>query len=128
MYCPACGHQNKPGSDACANCMLSLAHLDAPSEGEVLRALQQGPRDVPTVLKVFRDDIAIVTERLARQVDPPRFLPLVGEAELHHYHWKCTVYYSETVESSDPYPLRSKRPRVEVVYIDKDYLVPTNKW
>jgi CBS domain-containing protein len=31
MYCPACGHQNKPGNDACANCMLSLAHLDAPA-------------------------------------------------------------------------------------------------
>lgn len=27
MYCPACGHQNKPGSDTCVNCMLSLAHL-----------------------------------------------------------------------------------------------------
>lgn len=27
MYCPACGHQNEPGCDACANCMLSLSHL-----------------------------------------------------------------------------------------------------
>jgi CBS domain-containing protein len=31
MYCPACGNQNKPGSDSCANCMLSLSHLDAPA-------------------------------------------------------------------------------------------------
>jgi CBS domain-containing protein len=34
MYCPACGHQNKPGSDACANCMLSLSHLDAPAHND----------------------------------------------------------------------------------------------
>jgi len=31
MYCPACGTVNKPGSDACGNCMLSLAHLDDPT-------------------------------------------------------------------------------------------------
>jgi RNA polymerase sigma factor (sigma-70 family) len=100
------------------------ADLEPPSEAEVLRAL---PRvaNVPAFLEVYRDDIQVVTERLVRQVDPPRFFPLVGEAELHHCHWKCTVYYGETVEGSYPYPFRTKRPRVEVVYIDNDYLVPT---
>ena len=34
MYCPACGHQNKPGSDGCANCMLSLTHLEAPAQSD----------------------------------------------------------------------------------------------
>ena len=29
MYCPACGHPNEPGSDACVNCMLSLSHVSA---------------------------------------------------------------------------------------------------
>src|SRR5439155_26255920 len=95
-------------------------------EKDVLRALPQLPRAVPTVLEVFRDDITVVSERLAGRVDPPRFFPFVGRAELHHCHWKCTVYYSETVESRDRYVERSKRPRVEVVYIDKDYLVPTS--
>jgi CBS domain-containing protein len=32
MYCPACGHQNKPGCDSCDNCMLSLAHLGESAE------------------------------------------------------------------------------------------------
>jgi RNA polymerase sigma factor (sigma-70 family) len=105
-----------------------LAHLESPSTEEVLQALPQGPRDVPPVLKVSRDDMKVVAERLDEKVDPPRFYPLVGVADLHHCHWKCTVYYTETVESSDPHPVRSKRARVEVVYIDKDYLVPTNKW
>jgi RNA polymerase sigma-70 factor (ECF subfamily) len=100
------------------------ADLEPPSEAEVLRAL---PRvaNVPAFLEVYRDDIQVVTERLVRQVDPPRFFPLVGEAELHHCHWKCTVYYGETVDSIYPYPFRTRRPRVELVYIDKDYLVPT---
>jgi RNA polymerase sigma factor (sigma-70 family) len=102
-----------------------LTHLESPPTAEVLRALPQVPHAVPGVLEVFRDDIQVVAERLVRQVDPPRFFPLVGEAELHHYHWKCTVSYSETVEYSYPHPARTKRPRVEVVYIDKDYLVPT---
>ena len=102
-----------------------LAHLEPPSTGEVLRAMSQAPRYVPTILKVYRDDISVVTEPLVKQVDPPRFFPLVGVAELHHYHWKCTVYYNETVESGDPFAVCSKRSRVEVVYIDKDYLVPS---
>jgi RNA polymerase sigma-70 factor (ECF subfamily) len=101
-----------------------LAHLEAPSEAEVLRALPQEPRCIPAVLEVHRDDIQVVAERLVGQVDPPRFFPLVGEGELHHCHWKCMVYYGETVEGSYPYPFRTKRPRVEVVNIDKDYLVP----
>lgn len=95
-----------------------------PSEAEVLAALLQGPREVPAVLKVFRDDMRLVTTRLAGEVDPARLFPLVGVVELHHYHWKCTAYYSETMESGYPLPLRSKRPRVEVVYIDKDYPRP----
>jgi RNA polymerase sigma factor (sigma-70 family) len=100
-----------------------LKDLQSPPLGEVLRALPPVPRGVPGVLEVFRDDIQVVAERLARQVNPPRFFPLVGVAELHHYHWKCTVYYRETVEYSYPFPARTKQPRTEVVYIDTDYLV-----
>jgi hypothetical protein len=102
-----------------------LKDLQSPPMDEVLRALPQVPRGIPGVLEVFRDDITVVAERLTRRVDPPRFYPLVGEAELHHQHWKCTVYYRETVEYSYPYPARTKQPRTEVVYIDKDYLVRT---
>jgi hypothetical protein len=41
---------------------------------------------------------------------------------LHHCHWKCTVYYTETIESGYPFPFRCKRPRVQVVYVDLDHL------
>lgn len=96
----------------------------APSMDEVLSALlPKGPRGVPLIHEVFHDDIRLVAERLLDRTDPPRFFPQVGPAQLHHCHWKCTVHYTETVESSYPFPFTAKRPRVEVVYIDKDYLV-----
>ncbi len=56
------------------------------------------------------------------KVDAPRFYPLVGPAQLHHCHWKCTVNYVETIAVHYPIPLRISRPRVQVVYIDKDHL------
>lgn len=44
MYCPACGHPNPPGSDACGNCMLDLSHLhEAPPQGRVERSLMTDP-------------------------------------------------------------------------------------
>jgi hypothetical protein len=79
-------------------------------------------RGIPYVYEEFRDDIQVVSELIKDTVDPPRFFPLVGPAQLHHCHWKCTIYYTETIESGYPFPFRCKRPRVEVVYIDKDHL------
>jgi RNA polymerase sigma factor (sigma-70 family) len=100
-----------------------LKKIAPPSEAEVLRALPRGVRSVPGVCEVFRDDVQLVRERLVDKTDPPRFFPLVGLAQLHHRHWKCTVYYTETIESGYPFPFRLSRPRVEVVYIDQDCLV-----
>jgi hypothetical protein len=58
------------------------------------------------------------------KIDPPRFIPLIGPAQLHHCHYKCTIYYTETIESGYPFPFRCRKPRVQVVYIDKDHLHP----
>lgn len=95
---------------------------DEPSEQEVLRAMPRVKRGVPYWYEEFRDDIEIVCEKLVDKIDPPRFFPLVGPAQLHHCHWKCTIYYVETVQSSYPFPVKLKKRRVEVVYIDKDHL------
>jgi hypothetical protein len=95
---------------------------DEPSEQEVLRAMPRVARGVPYVYEEFRDDIEIVCEKLVDKIDPPRFFPLVGPAQLHHCHWKCTIYYTETVQSDQPFPVKLKRRRIEVVYIDKDHL------
>ena len=95
---------------------------DAPSDREILRAMPQVARGTPYVYEEFRDDIQIVKERLVDKIDPPRFFPLVGLAQLHHCHWKCTIYYTETVQSDYPFPVKLKKRRIEVIYIDKDHL------
>ena len=88
----------------------------------MLRALEDVLRGVPYVVEEFRDDVEVISEKIVDRIDPPRFYPLVGPAQLHHCHWKCTIYYTETIESGYPFPVRLKRPRVQVVYIDKDHL------
>jgi len=95
---------------------------DPPSEQEVLRAMPRLTRGVPFVYEEFRDNIEIVSERLVDKIDPPRFFPLIGPAQLHHCHWKCTMYYTETVQSDQPFPVKVVKNRVQVVYIDKDHL------
>ncbi|CEF49302.1 unnamed protein product [uncultured bacterium] len=93
-----------------------------PDEAEVLRALPRVSKGIEGVYKESRGDIRIVTEKLVDRIDPPRFFPLVGPAQLHHCHWKCTISCTDTIESAYPFPVCSRSPRVEVVYIDKDHL------
>ncbi|MDY3552491.1 hypothetical protein R5W24_001574 [Gemmata sp. JC717] len=95
---------------------------DEPSDQEVLRAMPRVPRGVPGIYETFRDDISIVKNRLVDKIDPPRFFPLVGQAQLHHCHWECVVYYTELVQSDYPFPTYRKKQRVQVIYIDKDHL------
>ncbi len=95
---------------------------DPPDDAAVVRALKPIPRGVPYVYEEFREDLQIVIERLVDRIDPPRFYPLIGWAQLHHCHYKCTVFYTETKQSDYPFPFYVKKPQVEVVYIDKDHL------
>ncbi len=95
---------------------------DAPGDAEVLRAMPPVPRGVPYVYETFRDDIVIVKNRLVDKIDPPRFFPLVGPAQLHHCHWECVIYYNELVQSDYPFPVYVRKARVQVIYIDKDHL------
>jgi hypothetical protein len=95
---------------------------DPPSEAEILRAMPHIVRGVPYFYEEFRDNIQIVTERMVDKIDPCRFYPLIGPAQLHHCHWKCSIYYLETIESGYPFPFQCKNQRVEVVYMDKDHL------
>jgi hypothetical protein len=94
-----------------------------PTLAEVLRALPSVRRGVPYVLEESRDDIDMKAELLVDQTDEPCYFPLVGRARLRHVHWKCTVYYTETLTSDYPFPFQGQRRRSEVVYIDKDCLI-----
>lgn len=95
---------------------------DPPDEAMVIRAISRVKRGIPYFCEEFRDGIEVVNELIVDRVDPPRFFPLIGPAQLHHCHWKCTVFYLQTHESGYPFPFQCKRNRVEVVYIDKDHL------
>jgi hypothetical protein len=95
---------------------------DPPTDAEILRAMPRVARGIPYIYEEFRDDIVIVKNRLVDKIDPPRFFPLVGPAQLHHCHWECVIYYTETVQSDYPFPQYTKRNRVQVMYIDKDHL------
>jgi hypothetical protein len=95
---------------------------DPPDEARVLRAMPHVVRGVPYFYEEHRSDVQITSELLVDKIDPPRFFPLVGPAQLHHCHWKCTIYYNETCESGYPFPFRCVRPRVQVVMIDLDHL------
>jgi RNA polymerase sigma factor (sigma-70 family) len=96
-----------------------------PSLGEVLRALPRVTPGVPYLYEERRDNIRVVSELIKETIDPPRFFPQVGLARLHHCHWKCTVRWTETVESNCPFPMRVRRPRAEVIYLDRDQLPRT---
>ena len=95
---------------------------DPPDRAEILRTMPRVTRGVPFVYEEHRDDIEFSVEKIGDTIDPPRFFPLLGPAQLHHCHWKCTVYYNEVLESMYPFPFQTRRRRVEVVYIDKDHL------
>ncbi len=100
-----------------------------PSEAEILKCLPAPCRGIPYFYEEKREDVQVVTELLVDKIDPARFYPLVGPAQLHHCHWKCYIFYTEVDEVNYPIPFRVKRPRKQVVYIDKDrlHLYPGNK-
>ncbi len=95
---------------------------DEPDTQLILRTMPRVARGVPFLYEEFRDDMRFVVENIVDHMDPVRYYPLIGPAQLHHCHFKCTVYYTETKMSSWPFPFQTKRRRIEVVYIDLDHL------
>lgn len=95
---------------------------DPPTLAQCIRALPPVARGIPYIYEEHRDNYRVKVERIKDVIDPPRFFPLVGLAQLHHCHWKCTVYWTETIQTDYPFPYKRVKPRVEVIYIDKDHL------
>ncbi|HMO85520.1 MAG TPA: hypothetical protein PKC18_11445 [Lacipirellulaceae bacterium] len=75
--------------------------LDPPSDDEVMRALAKAQRVPGAVLQRWdggRRPVRIVKEKVADYVDAPRHYPLVGMAQLHHAHFKCTIHCEDVYE------------------------------
>lgn len=99
--------------------------LDEPSDDEVMRAFERArptQGGLPLLHEIQRNNVRIVKEKIADYVDPPRVVPLIGPAQLHHAHYKCTIYYSETVNVGWPIPHRLRdEDAMEVIYIDHNH-------
>ena len=99
--------------------------LDEPSDDEVMRSLERAhpvEGGLPMLHEVQRLNVRIVKEKIADYIDPPRHYPLVGPAQQHHAHYKCTVYYTEVTRSGWPLPYTTKDEDArEVIYIDHNH-------
>ncbi len=100
--------------------------MDEPSDDQVFRKLVEIKRvegNWPMLHEVQLNDVRIFKEKCADYIDPPRHYPLVGPAQLHHVHWKCTLYYSRKTRVGWPVPHTiTDQDSAEVIYIDKNHL------
>jgi beta-lactamase regulating signal transducer with metallopeptidase domain len=103
-----------------------VPELDPPSDDEVLRAaalatywhvLSGQFRKKQSKAFGERKNLRIVKEKIAEYLDPPKYYPGIGEAQLHHVHYKCTLYSHEPDE----------RPEWEVVYVDHNHFHRSEK-
>ena len=96
--------------------------LDPPTPDEVMRAMPSVEGGLPLLHERQRNNVRIVVEPIADYVDPPRVYPLIGPAQQHHAHYKCTVFYSETTRVGWPVPYTTvDEDASEVLYIDHNH-------
>ena len=100
--------------------------LDTPSDDEVMVSLERArpiEGGIPFFWERQRTNVRIVKDKIADYIDPPRVYPLIGPAQLHHAHYKCTVYFTEITRVGWPVPYTTTdEDAVEVLYIDHNHL------
>jgi hypothetical protein len=77
---------------------------DLPTDREVLRAMPHVTA-CRTSTRNFATKSASSASRIVDRIDPP-LLRSSAWLQLHHCHWKCTIYYTETV-----HPITRSRSR-----------------
>jgi hypothetical protein len=98
--------------------------MDPPSEYDVIRAMKKPSHGgkIPFLYEKIYNNIQIVVEKIVDTTDECRFYPLVGPAQLHHCHYKVTVYFDRIRHMNYPFAWEVSDKDVEVIYIDKDHL------
>jgi hypothetical protein len=100
--------------------------LDPPSDDEVMRALEKArpvQGGLPMLYERNRNNVRIVKDKIADYVDPPRVYPLIGPAQQHHAHYKCTIYFTDVRHIGWPVPYTIKDDEAEeVIYVDHNHL------
>ncbi len=103
----------------------SCKGIEPPSDDEVIRALGEKRKVNGAWVQVFEknsESVRIVKEKIADYIDPPRTYPLIGPAQLHHTHYKCSVYFTESLVHGWPIPHQSEKEAVEIVYVKTSHL------
>ena len=99
--------------------------LDPPSDDEVMRAFERAnplQGGLPFLHEIQRNNVRIVKDKIADYVDPARHYPLIGPAQLHHCHYKCTIYYTEVTRVGWPIPhTLVDEDSQEVIYVDHNH-------
>jgi hypothetical protein len=99
--------------------------LDPPSDDEVWWALERArpvQGGIPFFHETQRNNVTMIKDKIADYIDPPRVVPLIGPVQLHHAHYKCTVYFEERKIIGWPFPhTLIDEEAQEVVYIDHNH-------
>jgi len=100
--------------------------LDPPTDEEVVRAWQKANSaqgGLPFLHETERKNVRIVKEKISDYVDPVRVVPLIGSAQVHHVHYKCTIYCTQVTKVAWPvqHTLTDENSQ-DVIYIDRDQI------
>ena len=99
--------------------------LDPPTHDQVIRELNRirpVAGGVPGLEVTYRNIKGITIELVADYVDPVRVVPLIGPVQVHHAHYRATVFFEEVTHVGWPIPHQLRVENgMEVIYIDKDH-------
>ena len=99
--------------------------LDPPTDDEVMWAMERAnpvQGGIPFLHETQRNNVRITKVKIADYIDPPRVIPMIGPVQLHHAHYKCTVYYSQREVVGWPYNhTLQDLEAIEVLYIDHNH-------
>ena len=102
--------------------------FDPPTFEQVVRALPDDSKGgFPFQAEVSRKNIQITVELIVNSLGESRFYPNVGEARHHRVSYKCMARFDKTIRSDWPIPYAHTDQVVEVVYIDQDRLISTDR-
>ena len=94
---------------------------EPPSEQEIWEKVPPLKSGMLPFFEAQRTNVHILTERIGQKIDVCKYDQVKGFCQLVHCHYKCTVYFDETVSGDLPAPFKEVEHHVEVLYIDKDY-------
>jgi hypothetical protein len=93
-----------------------------PTEEEVWNKVVKAANAQHPGRNVQRNNLRIMIEKIGDKTDDVKFYPLAGPCQLVHRHYKGTAYFDEVWKDDGTGAATHTAKRVEVVYIDKDYL------